>query len=91
MSVDRWWNENTIEVAQISFIGTIAPRRYACSHDDRVGLVIDRADRFIEHLSARDVEHEVIDLRLDEIFEAFVIGRTRGWPDDSLSPTAASA
>lgn len=54
-------------------------------------LVIDRADRFIEHLSARGVEHEVIDLRLDEIFEAFVIGRPRAWLDDSWTTAAASA
>ena len=60
-------------------------------HDDRVALVIDRADRFIEHLSARGVEHEVIDLRLDEIFEAFVIGRPQGWLDDSWTTAAASA
>lgn len=60
-------------------------------HGDRVAVVIDGADRFIDDLAARGVEHEVIDLRLDEIFEAFVIGRTRGWPDDSLTKAEYSA
>lgn len=76
-----------------AIVGTTPPEGLldVARHDDRVALVIDRADRFIDDLAARGVEHEVIDLRLDEIFEAFVIGRPRGWLDDSWTTAAASA
>ena len=50
-------------------------------HDDRLAFVTDQASSYVEQLSANDIDHEVVDLRLDEIFEAFVIGRTRDWPD----------
>jgi ABC-2 type transport system ATP-binding protein len=57
-------------------------------HEDRVVLVTDGAKRYLEQLNAREIEHEVVDLRLDEIFEAYVIGRTHDWPD---KPAGAAA
>jgi ABC-2 type transport system ATP-binding protein len=36
---------------------------------------------FYPTLAAGGIDHEVVDLSLDEIFEAFVIGRTVDWPD----------
>lgn len=49
-------------------------------HDDRLAIVVDRAEGCIFHLSEKAIPHEVVDLSLDEIFEAFVIGRTDDWP-----------
>jgi ABC-2 type transport system ATP-binding protein len=49
-------------------------------HDDRLALVSDHAEAYIEQLSAQAISHDVVDLSLDEIFEAFVIGRTVDWP-----------
>lgn len=57
-------------------------------HEDRAVLVIDQAQRYAAQLSGQQIEHEVIDLGLDEIFEAFVIGRAEGWPEQ---PTPAEA
>ena len=57
-------------------------------HDDRLAFITDQASGYIEQLSANGIDHEVVDLSLDEIFEAFVIGRTRDWPD---KPTNAPA
>jgi ABC-2 type transport system ATP-binding protein len=49
-------------------------------HDDRIVVTVDRAGPFIEALAANGIDHEVIDLSLDDIFEAIVIGRPQGWP-----------
>jgi ABC-2 type transport system ATP-binding protein len=49
-------------------------------HDDRIAVTVDRAAPFIESLAANGIDHEVIDLSLDDIFEAIVIGRPQGWP-----------
>ena len=49
-------------------------------HDDRLALVSDDAEAYIERLSVEAIPHDVVDLSLDEIFEAFVIGRTADWP-----------
>lgn len=48
--------------------------------DDTVLLTVDRAAEFLEFLVSRGIEHRVQDLNLDEIFEAFVMGRPHGWP-----------
>jgi ABC-2 type transport system ATP-binding protein len=48
--------------------------------EDRLAITVDGAAAFLEQLATSGVEHESIDLSLDEIFEAFVIGRPRGWP-----------
>ena len=60
-------------------------------HGDRLALVIDRAGSYVEYLVANGIDHDVVDLRLDEIFEAYVIGRTQGWPDKPASAAAISA
>lgn len=49
-------------------------------HDDRIAVTVDRAAPFIESLAANGIDHEVVDLSLDDIFEAIVIGRPQGWP-----------
>jgi ABC-2 type transport system ATP-binding protein len=56
-------------------------------HDDRIVVTVDRAAPFIEALAAGGIDHEVIDLSLDDIFEAIVIGRPLAWPRP-LSPVA---
>lgn len=47
---------------------------------ERLVATVDGAAPFIEQLVANGVDHEVLDLSLDEIFEAFVIGRRQAWP-----------
>jgi ABC-2 type transport system ATP-binding protein len=54
-------------------------------HDDRVAIIVDQAGRYIQQLSAGGIDHNVVDLSLDEIFEAFVIGRPHDWPNHSPS------
>jgi len=56
--------------------GLLDVRRF----DDRLAIVTDKADETIHKLSAESIEFDVVDLCLDEIFAAFVIGRTQGWP-----------
>ena len=46
----------------------------------RLKVIVDRADEFVDLLASRGIQHEVQNLTLDEIFEAFVIGRTGDWP-----------
>lgn len=57
---------------------------------NRVSLVVDRAEDFLLRLSQGGIEYEVNDLCLDEIFEAFVIGRTAEWPEKSAHPEVVS-
>ncbi len=54
-------------------------------HDDRVAIIVDQAGRYIQQLSAGGIDHNVVDLSLDEIFEAYVIGRAHDWPNHSQS------
>jgi ABC-2 type transport system ATP-binding protein len=49
-------------------------------HDDRIVVTVDRAAPFIDALALSGIDHEVVDLSLDDIFEAIVIGRPQGWP-----------
>ena len=48
--------------------------------EDQFIVTVDGAGDFVERLTSTGVDHEVVDLSLDEIFESFVIGRTHGWP-----------
>ncbi|MGO8697551.1 MAG: ATP-binding cassette domain-containing protein [Limisphaerales bacterium] len=59
-------------------------------HEQRLALVTDHADIYTRQLAAGGIDHEVVELSLDEIFEAFVIGRTVDWPDKSARPAAIS-
>lgn len=52
-------------------------------HEDRAVFVVADASTYLNQLDARQIEYDVVDLGLDEIFEAYVIGRTEGWPDAS--------
>lgn len=56
--------------------------------DERIVATIDGAAPFVTELVESGIEHEVIDLSLDEIFEAFVIGRPQSWPQPR-NPVAA--
>jgi ABC-2 type transport system ATP-binding protein len=62
-------------------VGLLDVRR----HDDRVAIITDQAGRYIQQLSVGGIDHNVVDLSLDEIFEAYVIGRAHDWPDHSQS------
>lgn len=57
-------------------------------HSGRLALVVDRAASYLAELESRQIAHEVVELSLDEIFAAFVIGRTSAWPE---SPSQAAA
>jgi ABC-2 type transport system ATP-binding protein len=59
-------------------------------HEHRLVFVTDHAGTYAQQLAARGIDHEVVELSLDEIFEAFVIGRTVDWPDKATSPAAVS-
>jgi ABC-2 type transport system ATP-binding protein len=59
-------------------------------HEQRLALVTDHADTYAQQLAAGGIDHEVVELSLDEIFEAFVIGRTMDWPDKPARPAAIS-
>lgn len=58
-------------------VGLLDVRRY----DDRLAITMDQAGVYIRQLSEKSIDFDVVDLSLDEIFEAFVIGRTQGWPN----------
>jgi ABC-2 type transport system ATP-binding protein len=49
-------------------------------HEGRVIAIVDGASAFVEHLRSASIPCEVELLSLDEIFEAFVIGRVKDWP-----------
>jgi len=85
------------EVKQIllpvgSVAGTLKPAGLldVRQHDDRLAVITDHAGSYIEQLAARGIDHDVVDLGLDEIFEAFVIGRTQDWPDKPAKSAAMS-
>jgi len=59
-------------------------------HDDRLAVVVDGAAEFIRRLETDGVEHTVVSLSLDEIFEAFVIGRPRGWPETGVQAVVSA-
>jgi ABC-2 type transport system ATP-binding protein len=59
-------------------------------HEQRLVFVTDQADVYAQKLAAGGIDHEVVELSLDEIFEAFVIGRTADWPDKAGRPVAVS-
>jgi ABC-2 type transport system ATP-binding protein len=50
-------------------------------HGDQLAVVVDGVAEFIQILVGSGVEHEVMALSLDDIFEVFVIGRPQGWPE----------
>lgn len=85
------------EVKQIllpldSVAGTPRPDRLldVRRHEDRLALIIDSAAGYVEQLSRGGIACDVVDLSLDEIFEAYVIGRTQDWPDQRSDAAALS-
>jgi ABC-2 type transport system ATP-binding protein len=59
-------------------------------HEQRLAFVTDHSGGYIRQLAAGGIDHEVVELSLDEIFEAFVIGRPMDWPDQAARPVAVS-
>ena len=57
----------------------------------RMAITLDHSAQWIADLRAGGIEHIVEDLSLDEIFEAFVIGKADAWPDQSPILDAAVA
>jgi ABC-2 type transport system ATP-binding protein len=55
---------------------------------DRLAVVVDGAAPLIEQLATSGIDHDVAELSLDEIFEAFVIGRPQGWPEPEAAVVA---
>ena len=51
-----------------------------------VAVTLDDSAEWIAALRSDGVEHVVEDLSLDEIFEAYVIGRVDLWPDATTNP-----
>lgn len=56
----------------------------------RIAVTLDNAGLWVNQLRADGVDLVVEDLSLDEIFEAFVIGRPEGWPGHAKSPMAVA-
>jgi ABC-2 type transport system ATP-binding protein len=59
-------------------------------HEHRLAFVTDHAGTYSQQLATAGINHDVVELSLDEIFEAFVIGRTMDWPDKPVSQAAIS-
>jgi ABC-2 type transport system ATP-binding protein len=49
---------------------------------EQLSVIVDGAAPFSEQLATNGIDHDVIELSLDEIFEAFVIGRPQDWPQE---------
>lgn len=47
-------------------------------------VTVDGEEPFKEQLTSLGIEHEIIELSLDEIFESFVIGRKQAWPQAGM-------
>jgi ABC-2 type transport system ATP-binding protein len=59
-------------------------------HGDRFAVIVDGAEAFVQRLESGGVEHEVLSLSLDAIFEAFVIGKPQAWPEEG-TPVAVGS
>ncbi|MBX3412327.1 MAG: ABC transporter ATP-binding protein [Pirellulales bacterium] len=60
---------------------------------EHVAVIVERAEQAIEHLAKQAIDVRVVELNLDEIFEAYVAGRKDGGPASptpqaELQPTA---
>src|SRR3954466_13526734 len=53
---------------------------------DRIAVVVEDAERTIDIVRHEGIECRVVDLNLDEIFEAYVAGRRETKPDSVASP-----
>lgn len=58
------------------------------SDGDKLVVAVERAESAIERLGREGVEFRVVDLNLDEIFEAYVVGRREGGAVDVAKPQA---
>jgi ABC-2 type transport system ATP-binding protein len=53
---------------------------------DQIAVVVEAAGRALDALGREGIEHRVVDLNLDEIFEAYVVGRRPNDPSPTLQP-----
>jgi ABC-2 type transport system ATP-binding protein len=64
------------------------PALDVCRSDDEVAVTVDSAPETLARLAASDCEYRVVDLNLDEIFEAYVVGHPDGIPPGPESSAA---
>jgi hypothetical protein len=50
------------------------------SDGERIAIVVEKAERALEIVGREGIEHRIVDLNLDEIFEAYVAGRRTDAP-----------
>jgi ABC-2 type transport system ATP-binding protein len=81
-----------ILVDRTGLLGIEPPKGLLDIRDDgsRLSLVVDGVAEFVDQLAMRAVNFEVVDLTLDEIFAAFVIGRPHEWPAASAEVIAVA-
>lgn len=69
--------------------GCVKGRVLDCRTDGpEVALVVEGAEEVIRQLASEGVEHRVIDLNLDEIFEVYVAGKREPLPADEVECVA---
>ncbi|MBL8849374.1 MAG: hypothetical protein JNG89_06805, partial [Planctomycetaceae bacterium] len=55
------------------------------SSEEQTAAIVDQASTFERYLRGLEVPFDVQPLTLDEIYEAYVIGRPRAWPQVALT------
>ncbi|PQO45104.1 ABC transporter ATP-binding protein [Blastopirellula marina] len=60
-------------------------------HEGQAAVITDAAADYQRQLDAQQIDYEIVNLTLDEVFEAYVIGRPEGWPDQPAAAAAVSA
>jgi ABC-2 type transport system ATP-binding protein len=55
------------------------------SSEEQTAVIVDQSPTFERYLHGLEIPFEVQPLTLDEIYEAFVIGRPRPWPQPELA------
>lgn len=58
----------------VAVLGETASVLHRQDKERESALVVEKAQSVLEHLQREEVEHRVVDLNLDEIFEAYVAG-----------------
>jgi ABC-2 type transport system ATP-binding protein len=51
-----------------------------CGDGERIAIVVEKAQRALEIVGREGIEHRIVDLNLDEVFEAYVAGRRADAP-----------
>ena len=64
---------NTNSVSALKGVGKVLDQR---QDGDDLAITIEGTEAAVDQLRSEGVEHRVVDLNLDEIFEAYVAGRS---------------